>query len=228
MKYILSFLVVVFSVVAYGEENTEYVTYEESNSSDTAVYGEFDIDELLEKLNEEGGFVWGGETTIKFEDIKKNLTIKNQDNVPMIDIIYKVPSINLAKDVEEKISRPLEVSFSEIEGVDHVYSASKKGEAKITVQFIEDTEYSNALSLVKKIVGFTKNKILPKGLEEPIIMKSMDVSINYTELAKFKANLLLTAFVKRCQEKGKDVGINKELVDGKFLQECVDLLKADN
>jgi hypothetical protein len=222
MKYIFGFLVFLFSMLAYGEKNTEYIASE--IPSDTAIYGKLTIDKLLDESEEEGDFVWGNEITIKFEDLEKIL-IKNQDDVPMIDIVYKVPSINLAKDVEEKISRPLEAVLSEIEGVEHVYSESKKGQAKIIVQFIEGIEYFEALSLVKKTVSLSKNKLLLKGLEKPMIMKSMDAAINHEEFAKFKTNLLLTVFAELCQETGKGIGVSKKLEAEKLLQECIKSLE---
>ena len=225
MKYIFSFLVFLFSMFAYGEKNTENVEYVTSEEpSDTAIYGEF-TDELLEELKGEGGFVWGGETTIKFEDLEKILLVENHDDLSMIDIVYKVPSINLSKNVEEKISLPLEASLSEIEGIEHIYSESKKGEAKITVQFTEGIEYSDALNLVKKTLSISKNKFLPKDLEKPIITRSIDVPINYEKFEKLKTQLLLMAFVGLCQETGRDTGISKKLEAEKILQECVKSLE---
>ena len=89
----------------------------------------------------------------------------------IIDIVYEALNFASAKEVEEKISRPLESIMSEIENVEHVYSESSKGKANLSVQFRRGIEYSEALNKVQ-VTLYKNNRILPQELKEPIIKKN--------------------------------------------------------
>jgi multidrug efflux pump subunit AcrB len=63
--------------------------------------------------------------------------------VPFADVFVRFPGAS-AEEVEKLVSTPLEAKFWEIDGVEHVYSASRPGEAVVTVRFFvgQDRERS--------------------------------------------------------------------------------------
>ncbi|HPY39964.1 MAG TPA: efflux RND transporter permease subunit, partial [Thiolinea sp.] len=90
-----------------------------------------------------------------------------QISVPMVDIFVKYPGAS-PREVEAIISRPLEAIMSEITGVDHVYSASMRGEAMVTVQFKVGEELET--SLVKLYDKLSSNRdAMPRGVSDPLV-----------------------------------------------------------
>lgn len=90
-----------------------------------------------------------------------------QIQVPMADIFIGFPGAT-PKEVETKISAPLEKMISNIKGVEYVYSTSMKGQAMIIVQFYvgEDVERS----LVKLYNELMKNMDkMPQGVTLPLV-----------------------------------------------------------
>ncbi|RMG64866.1 MAG: efflux RND transporter permease subunit, partial [Calditrichaeota bacterium] len=93
--------------------------------------------------------------------------------VPMIDIYVPYPG-HSAKDVEERITRPLEKVISTIQGVEYIYSASRPDFSIVTARFYvgEDTEES----LVKLWSTMMKNMdLMPPGVTFPPLIKSMSI-----------------------------------------------------
>jgi multidrug efflux pump subunit AcrB len=90
-----------------------------------------------------------------------------QIQVPMADIFVGFPGAT-PKEVETRISQPLEKMISNIKGVEYVYSTSMKGQAMIIVQFFvgEDVERS----LVKLYNEIMKNMDkMPQGVTMPLV-----------------------------------------------------------
>ena len=90
-----------------------------------------------------------------------------QIQVPMADIFIGYPGAE-PKDVETKVSAPMEKIISNVKGVEYVYSTSMKGQAMIIVQFYvgEDVERS----LVKLYSELMKNMDkMPQGVTLPMI-----------------------------------------------------------
>jgi multidrug efflux pump subunit AcrB len=90
-----------------------------------------------------------------------------QIKVPMADIFIGYTGAE-PKDVETKLSAPIEKIISNIKGVEYVYSTSMKGQAMIIVQFHvgEDVERS----LVKLYSELMKNlDKMPQGITLPLI-----------------------------------------------------------
>jgi multidrug efflux pump subunit AcrB len=90
-----------------------------------------------------------------------------QIQVPMADIFIGYPGAS-PKDVETKVSAPLEKMISNIKGVEYVYSTSMQGQAMVIVQFNvgEDVERS----LVKLYSELMKNMDkMPQGVTLPLI-----------------------------------------------------------
>ena len=63
--------------------------------------------------------------------------------VPMADVFVNMPGAS-AEEVEKLVASPLEAKLREVDGVEYVYSASREGEAMVTVRFYvgEDREDS--------------------------------------------------------------------------------------
>ncbi len=90
-----------------------------------------------------------------------------QIQVPMADIFIGYPGAS-PKDVETKVSAPIEKMISNVKGVEYVYSTSMQGQAMIIVQFYvgEDVERS----LVKLYSELMKNMDkMPQGVTLPLI-----------------------------------------------------------
>ncbi|MBI9072627.1 MAG: efflux RND transporter permease subunit [Melioribacteraceae bacterium] len=96
-----------------------------------------------------------------------------QINVPIADIFVQYPGAS-AKEVEARISVPLEKLISNIHGVEYVYSTSMPGMSMLIVRFFvgEDTERS----MVKLYNEVMKNMDkMPKGVTMPFVKtKSID------------------------------------------------------
>ncbi len=90
-----------------------------------------------------------------------------QINVPLADIFVIYPGAS-PKEVEARVSKPLEKIISNVKGVEYVYSTSMKGQAMIIVQFYvgEDIERS----LVKLYNELMKNMDrMPPGVSMPLV-----------------------------------------------------------
>ncbi|MBF0611919.1 MAG: efflux RND transporter permease subunit, partial [Magnetococcales bacterium] len=98
------------------------------------------------------------------------LTPRQEDpqiSVPMVDIFVQYPGAN-SEQVSVLVVDPLERIMSEISGVKHVYSASMRGAAMVTVEF--DVGQNLEVSVVKlrdKIMS-NMDKI-PPGVQQPLI-----------------------------------------------------------
>ncbi len=90
-----------------------------------------------------------------------------QIQVPMADIFIGFPGAS-PKEVETKISAPLEKMISNIKGVEYVYSTSMKGQAMIIVQFLVGQDVER--SLVKLYNEIIRNMDrMPKGVTLPLV-----------------------------------------------------------
>ncbi|HLG40837.1 MAG TPA: efflux RND transporter permease subunit, partial [Chitinophagaceae bacterium] len=90
-----------------------------------------------------------------------------QIQVPMADIFVGFPGAT-PKEVETKVSAPLEKMISNIKGVEYVYSTSMKGQAMIIVQFFVGQDVER--SLVKLYNELMKNMDkMPQGATMPLV-----------------------------------------------------------
>jgi multidrug efflux pump subunit AcrB len=90
-----------------------------------------------------------------------------QISVPMVDIFVGYPGASSAQTAKQ-VAAPLERVMSEIEGVDHVYSASSRGQAMVTVQF--DVGEEMGPSLVKLYDKIQSNMdMVPAGATMPLV-----------------------------------------------------------
>ena len=103
-----------------------------------------------------------------------------QIDVTMADVIVAFPGAS-ARDVETLVAAPLERVLSEIEGVKHVYSASRTGMAVVTVEFrvgvprqaalvrLYDKVWSNADALPHAL-GASAPQVKPRGIDDVPVM----------------------------------------------------------
>lgn len=87
--------------------------------------------------------------------------------VPMVDVFVSYPGAS-AKEVEERVTKPMEKLLWEIKGVEYVYSISKPGMSMAIVRFYvgEDTENSLVKLYNKLWSNFDK---IPHGVSRPLV-----------------------------------------------------------
>ena len=113
-----------------------------------------------------------------------------QIKVPMIDVMVSMPGSN-AKEVEERVTRPMEKLLWEISGVEYVYSTSQDSQSLVIVRFKvgEDPELS-LLKLTEKLrsnfdripMGVTWPLIKPKSIDDVPILALTFHSARYDHL----------------------------------------------
>ena len=87
--------------------------------------------------------------------------------VPMIDVMVSFPGAS-AKEVETRITRPMERLLWEIPGVEYVYSTSSPGASIAIVRFyVGEDEENSIVRLNQKM--FANFDLMPPGASEPLI-----------------------------------------------------------
>jgi multidrug efflux pump subunit AcrB len=90
-----------------------------------------------------------------------------QISVPMVDLIVQYPGAD-AEQVASLAVQPLERIMFEIEGVEHVYSASQRGMGVVTVQFEVGEEMEPSLVKVNDKLQSNMDRI-PPGVQAPLV-----------------------------------------------------------
>ena len=90
-----------------------------------------------------------------------------QISVPMVDVYVQYPGAE-ADQVASLAIQPLERILSEIKGVEHVYSASMRGQGIVTVQFKVGQEMGPSLVKVNDQLDSNMDKI-PPGVMPPLV-----------------------------------------------------------
>ncbi len=87
--------------------------------------------------------------------------------VPMIDIFVGMPGAS-AREVEERVTRPMEKLLWEIPGVEYIYSTSQPGGAMAIVRFkVGEDEEKSIVKLNQKM--FANFDLIPQGASQPLI-----------------------------------------------------------
>jgi multidrug efflux pump subunit AcrB len=87
--------------------------------------------------------------------------------VPMIDIFVQMPGAS-AKEVEERVTRPMEQLLWEIPGVEYIYSTSSPGFAMAIIRFkVGEDEEKSIVRLNQKM--FANFDLIPAGASQPLI-----------------------------------------------------------
>ena len=87
--------------------------------------------------------------------------------VPMIDIFVQMPGAS-AKEIEQRVTRPMEKLLWEIPGVEYIYSTSAPGYAMAIVRFyVGEDEEKSIVRLNQKM--FANFDLIPPGASQPLI-----------------------------------------------------------
>ncbi len=87
--------------------------------------------------------------------------------VPMIDVFVRMPGAS-AKEVEERVTKPMEKLLWEIPGVEYIYSTSSPGMSMAVVRFYvgQDEEASIVRLQSKLLANYDR---IPRGVTEPLV-----------------------------------------------------------
>ncbi|HTS19037.1 MAG TPA: efflux RND transporter permease subunit [Verrucomicrobiae bacterium] len=87
--------------------------------------------------------------------------------VPMIDIFVRAPGMS-SKEVEERVTKPMEQLLWEIPGVEYIYSTSSPGMSMVIVRFlVGENEEAAIVRLNQKM--FANFDRIPPGVSQPLI-----------------------------------------------------------
>ncbi|MBI3949996.1 MAG: efflux RND transporter permease subunit [Acidobacteria bacterium] len=87
--------------------------------------------------------------------------------VPMIDIFVQMPGAS-AKEVEERVTKPMEKLLWEIPGVEYIYSTSAPGYAMAVVRFYVGQDEENSIVRLNQKM-FANFDLIPPGASPPLI-----------------------------------------------------------
>jgi len=87
--------------------------------------------------------------------------------VPMIDIFVQAPGMS-AKEVEERVTRPMEQLLWEIPGVEYIYSTSSPGMSMVIVRFLVGENEEQAIVRLNQKMYANFDRI-PPGVSQPLI-----------------------------------------------------------
>jgi multidrug efflux pump subunit AcrB len=96
-----------------------------------------------------------------------------QIKVPMIDVLVSMPGTG-SKEIEERVTRPMEKLLWEIPGVEYIYSTSSPGQSLVIVRFVVGSDAGQ--SIVRLNQKLQSNfDLLPHGVSQPLIkVRSID------------------------------------------------------
>ncbi|MBI5384571.1 MAG: efflux RND transporter permease subunit [Verrucomicrobia bacterium] len=96
-----------------------------------------------------------------------------QIKVPMIDVLVAMPGSS-AKEIEERVTRPMEKLLWEIPGVEYIYSTSREGESLAIVRYKVGSDPEESLLKLTDKLRANYDRI-PHGVSQPLIKpKSID------------------------------------------------------
>ena len=87
--------------------------------------------------------------------------------VPMIDVFVSMPGISV-REVEERVTKPIEKLLWEISGVEYVYSTTSPGGSMVIVRFYVGEDEEDAIVRVNQKM-FANFDLIPPGASEPLI-----------------------------------------------------------
>ncbi len=90
-----------------------------------------------------------------------------QIKVPMVDVMVSMPGSG-AKEVEERVTRPMEKLLWEIPGVEYIYSTSSEGQSLVIVRFKVGEDMDGSLVKLNQKLQSNYDKI-PHGVSQPLI-----------------------------------------------------------
>ena len=123
--------------------------------------------------------------------------------VPLADVFVHMPGAS-AEEVEKLVASPLEAKLREVDGVEYVYSASREGEAMVTVRFYVGEKRED--SLVKVWNKLMSNQdMIPPGVKDWTVKPVEIDDVPIVTLALSSANPVYdTAALRRLADEVKD------------------------
>ncbi len=136
--------------------------------------------------------------------------------VPMIDVMVSYPGAS-AREVEERVTRPMEKLLWEIKGVEYIYSIVKPGMNLTIVRFyVGENVESSVVKLYNKLMSHYD--IIPPGVSQPLVKpKSIDdVPIATFTLwsSRYHGYELRRVALELCDEIKKDRDVSETQVIG--------------
>jgi len=90
-----------------------------------------------------------------------------QIKVPMVDVFVSAPGLS-AKEIEKRVTTPMEKLLWEIPGVEYVYSTSSPGQSMVIVRYyVGEDEEDSILKTYNKLYSNTDK--IPPGVSQPLI-----------------------------------------------------------
>ncbi|MFQ3574344.1 MAG: efflux RND transporter permease subunit [Thermodesulfovibrionales bacterium] len=148
--------------------------------------------------------------------------------VPMVDVIVTYPGAT-AKEVEERVTRPMEKLLWEIKGVEYIYSIVKPGYNLTIVRFYVGEDIEDSLvNLYNKLMS--NYDIIPPGVSQPLVKpKSID-DVPILTLTLWSEDIQYTGYELRrigtvlCDEIKKDKNVSEfSIIGGQRRQVRIDL-----
>jgi multidrug efflux pump subunit AcrB len=90
-----------------------------------------------------------------------------QIKVPMIDVMVSMPGAE-AREIEERVTRPMEKLLWEIPGVEYIYSTSSPGQSLVIVRFTVGEDVERGLVKLNQKLQMNFDRI-PHGVSQPLI-----------------------------------------------------------
>jgi multidrug efflux pump subunit AcrB len=87
--------------------------------------------------------------------------------VPMVDIYVTFPG-HSPREVEELVTRPLEKLMWQIDGVEHVYSMSRRDQSMVTVRFYVGQDRERAMVKIRDKVDGNRD-LVPPGVTDWLV-----------------------------------------------------------
>lgn len=91
--------------------------------------------------------------------------------VPMMDVMVSMPG-STAKEVEQRVTNPMEKLLWEIPGVEYVYSTTSPGQSMAIVRFFVGQDQEAALVRLREKLQ-SHYDIIPPGASLPIINRAL-------------------------------------------------------
>ena len=96
-----------------------------------------------------------------------------QIKVPMIDVLVSMPGTG-SKEIEERVTRPMEKLLWEIPGVEYIYSTSSPGQSLVIVRFVVGSDAEQSVVRLNQKLQSNFDRI-PHGVSQPLIkVRSID------------------------------------------------------
>ena len=120
------------------------------------------IDSKLTPLVIVGSLLLGGFAVLKLPREEEPQII-----VPMVDVFVQMPGAS-AREVEERVTKPMEKLLWEIPGVEYIYSTSRPGMSTAIVRFLVGQDEERAIVRLNQKLAANLD-LIPPGASQPLV-----------------------------------------------------------